>query len=55
MSRNTTRQKGGFGIYSSITRISLFYGIENPVSIESAEGKGTRVTITIPVINEEDN
>lgn len=44
--------RGGFGIYNSIVRISLFYGVKNPVQIESCEGKGTRVIIRIPVLTD---
>lgn len=44
--------RGGFGIHSSVVRISLFYGARNPVRIESEEGKGTRVTILVPVLPE---
>ena len=45
--------KGGFGVYSSIVRISLFYGVKNPVHIESKEGEGTGITIRIPVLPQE--
>lgn len=45
--------KGGFGVYSSIVRISLFYGVREPVLIESEEGTGTRVTIRVPVLPRE--
>ena len=54
ISKKDTRQKGGFGIYSSITRISLFYGVENPVSIESTVNEGTKVTLNIPKMSKED-
>lgn len=49
---HTTRPegKGGFGVYSSIVRISLFYGVKDPVLIESKEGTGTRITVRVPVL-----
>lgn len=50
---SSKKDKGGFGLYSSIQRISIFYNIENPISIASEEGKGTEVTITIPVMKED--
>jgi two-component system sensor histidine kinase YesM len=45
--------KGGFGVYSSIVRISLFYGVRDPVLIESEEGTGTRITVRVPVLPQE--
>lgn len=47
---NFKQNKGGFGLYSSRQRISIYYNIENPISIVSEEGKGTEITITIPIM-----
>lgn len=44
--------RGGFGIHSSVVRTSLFYGVKDPVRIESEKGEGTRVTILVPVLQE---
>lgn len=55
MGEKKMNQKGGFGIYSSITRISLFYGVESPVTIQSQVNKGTIVTVKVPVIGREEN
>ena len=40
----------GFGLYSSIQRISIYYNIEKPVTIVSEEGIGTEITIRTKVI-----
>ncbi len=45
--------KGGFGIHSTFIRTSLYYGISEPVCIRSEEGKGTKVTISVPVLPED--
>lgn len=42
----------GFGLYSSIQRVSLFYGIEDPISIISEPGKGTEVVIRTKILTE---
>lgn len=54
LSGKTKTGKSGFGIYSLIQRIYLYYNIENPVTIHSEVGSGTEVTIRIGVINRED-
>lgn len=38
-----------FGVYGTIERIKLYYGEATPVSISSIEGKGTVVSIRIPI------
>lgn len=43
----TITGKSGFGIYSLIQRIRLYYGIENPVMIHSEIGAGTEVAVRI--------
>lgn len=53
ISSGNRKNKGGFGIYSSKQRISIFYSIENPITIFSEPGKGTEVTITIPIMKED--
>lgn len=39
-----------FGLKGTIERIKLFYGFDNPVEIHSKEGIGTKIIITIPMI-----
>jgi two-component system sensor histidine kinase YesM len=39
--------KSGFGLYSSMQMISLYYNIENPINITSEIGCGTEVTIRV--------
>lgn len=46
------KEKSGFGLYSSAQRISLYYGIEKPITITSEIGNGTEITIRVKVINE---
>lgn len=43
----TKTGKFGFGVYSMIQRIRLYYGIENPVMIHSEVGNGTEVVLRI--------
>lgn len=45
-------KKSGFGIYSLIQRVSLYYCLNDPVSIESKLGEGTVVTVKLKVIGE---
>jgi two-component system sensor histidine kinase YesM len=40
-------EKSGFGIRGTIERIKIFYGINNPVAIESSKN-GTKIIIRIP-------
>lgn len=47
MSGNSQKGKSGFGLYSEIQRISLFYDMENPVTITSEIDSGTEVTICL--------
>lgn len=44
------KSKSGFGLYSSIQRISLFYGIQKPITITSEIGNGTEITVCIKVM-----
>ncbi|ROR27206.1 two-component system sensor histidine kinase YesM [Mobilisporobacter senegalensis] len=46
----TQKEKSGFGLYSSIQRISLFYDIKKPLTITSEIGSGTEITIRVKVI-----
>lgn len=39
--------KSGFGLYSLIQRISLYYDISSPVTLHSEIGQGTEITIRI--------
>lgn len=50
----TVTGKSGFGLYSLRQRISLCYGIENPLTIHSEAGNGTEVTIRVKVQNGEE-
>ena len=52
MSEEKNGEKGGFGVYSAVQRIRLFYGIENPISIHSVKDQGTNVKILIRRIEE---
>ena len=47
------KEKSGFGLYSSTQRISLYYGIEKPITITSEIGNGTEITIRVKVISED--
>ncbi len=38
----------GFGIRGTVERLRIFYGVQGIFTIESKEGYGTKVTITIP-------
>jgi two-component system sensor histidine kinase YesM len=44
-----------YGLYNVSQRIYLHYGHNYGLSIESMEGAGTRVTITLPTIEEDDS
>jgi len=46
----TRTKKSGFGLYSLIQRISLYYNIESPVTVTSEIGSGTEITIRLKVI-----
>ncbi|WP_341877787.1 sensor histidine kinase [Defluviitalea saccharophila] len=46
----TRTNKSGFGLYSLIQRISLYYNIESPVTVTSEIGSGTEITIRLKVI-----
>lgn len=48
------REKGGFGIYNLLPRISLYYKIDHPVAITSEMGSGTEMVIYIKVLREGD-
>jgi two-component system sensor histidine kinase YesM len=43
----TRVDKSGFGLYSLIQRISIYYDIESPVTVNSEIGQGTEITIRI--------
>lgn len=51
-SRNLERDNPGFGVWGTIERLKIFYGVDDIVSIESLKGAGTRVTIKIPAKGE---
>ena len=45
----------GIGFQNVVKRLHLFYGIEDLVTIDSREGRGTKVIIQIPRAREEVN
>ncbi|MBO0601371.1 histidine kinase [Sporosarcina sp. E16_3] len=45
----------GIGFQNVVKRLHLFYGIEDLVTIDSREGRGTKVVIQIPSAREEGN
>lgn len=45
----------GIGFQNVVKRLQLFYGVEGLVTIESKEGKGTKVIIQIPETREDGN
>lgn len=47
-SGKTAQEKNSFGIWGTIERLKILYGIEEVVTIESSPGNGTRVIIRIP-------
>ncbi|MBU3144245.1 sensor histidine kinase [Clostridium sp. CF012] len=55
LSRRSQVNKNGFGIYSSVQRISIFYNVENPLSITSVINERTEITIKVPMVEEETN
>jgi len=50
MSGKSQKGKSGFGLYSEIQRISLFYDIEKPITITSELDSGTEITICLKEI-----
>ena len=46
----TRVDKSGFGLYSLIQRISIYYDIQSPVTVHSEIGQGTEITIRIKQI-----
>ena len=47
--------KTSFGLRGTIERLRLFYGINDPISIESAKNEGTKVIIRVPIEREVEN
>ena len=47
-----TNNSRGYGVKNVNERIKLYYGVEKGIDIESVVGKGTTVTIRIPINNE---
>ena len=45
----------GFGLANVNERIRMYFGAEYGLTIDSAKGEGTKVTIVIPAILEEQN
>ena len=47
---NSQKDKSGFGLFSAMQRISLFYEMENPVTITSEIGSGTEIMICLRML-----
>ncbi|WP_238725740.1 cache domain-containing sensor histidine kinase [Diplocloster agilis] len=47
LSAQEDNNKGSFGLWGTLERIRIFYGVEDAVKIESAEGIGTKITIRV--------
>lgn len=47
MEGKTKTGKSGFGLYSSMQRIALYYDKKNPMTIQSEVGMGTKVTLRV--------
>lgn len=45
------KEKHGYGLVNIIERLKIYFGKQGNLSIESITGKGTTVTISIPVCN----
>lgn len=50
MSGNSKKDKSGFGLYSEIQRLSLFYDVKKPINITSELDSGTEITIYLKEI-----
>jgi two-component system sensor histidine kinase YesM len=46
----TARNKPGFGVWGTIERLRIVYGVEEIVFVASQPGRGTCVTIQIPIL-----
>lgn len=46
--QSAAEETSGFGLFSIRRRIALFYGTDDPLTIESREGEWTKVTVQIP-------
>ena len=53
MSGKELGREPGFGVWGTIERLKLFYGVENIVRIESGEGRGTKISIRVPAREED--
>ena len=54
LARNLSVSKEGYGIFNVNERIRLYFGDDYGVTIDSVYGKGTKVTIRMPIIEEKD-
>lgn len=45
-------EQGGFGVYSCMQRIAIFYGIKQPMTIVSEVNIGTEITLRLKVLEE---
>lgn len=52
---NAREPKSSFGLRGTIERLRIFYGVNQPVTIESKKNQGTKVIISIPVEGEKEN
>ena len=48
-SGETAKERNSFGVWGTIERLKILYGVEDVVTMESAPGDGTRIIIRIPV------
>ncbi|WP_019635676.1 cache domain-containing sensor histidine kinase [Paenibacillus fonticola] len=54
-SRAQNDERAGFGLSSTIERLSLFYDADNIVTVDSTPGQGTLITILIPLTGRDKN
>jgi len=54
-SKNAREPNSSFGLSGTIERLRIFYGLNEPVTIESKKYEGTKVIISIPVGEEKEN
>lgn len=53
MEEKLPKDRPGFGLYSAKQRISLFYNIKNPLTINSEIDSGTEITVCVNIISKE--
>ncbi|HHW49457.1 MAG TPA: sensor histidine kinase [Clostridiaceae bacterium] len=53
LTRNEKNDCSSFGIKGTVERLRIFYGTKDVIEIESKKWHGTKVTITVPMVEEE--